>query len=229
MRDEVKDHRCDQKTQSSPSVPRRERALMKRKWRSVLLGLVSGGLTVLSTGCETIEPYSLTRRLWDNSDLEKWSEPASSPKLALYEATEREDMLVRYEAYSEAHSCVKTQAYYLRESEPLIAAGKKPKFVQATSADRVKALPVLAAPVNASAEPPYCVLAADGRGFDLYSSSNPPAQFDLPVYPENSGTTVRVLLTPFAVVGDTVMVCTGLVFVAALLWAEMGAPGVPTH
>jgi hypothetical protein len=48
--------------------------------------------------------------------------------------------------------------------------------------------------------------------------------FDLPVYVETSGTPTRVVFTPFAVAGDTVMVGAVAAVVGFLLWAQIGAP-----
>ncbi len=50
------------------------------------------------------------------------------------------------------------------------------------------------------------------------------ATFDLPVYPETSGTLTRVVLTPLAVAGDTVMVGAVAAVVGCVLWLEGGAP-----
>ena len=65
---------------------------MKGRFNLVKLPLVAAGLLLLGTGCETIEKYSLTYRLWDNGDLRKWSEPAPNPKLAMFEATNHADV-----------------------------------------------------------------------------------------------------------------------------------------
>ena len=50
------------------------------------------------------------------------------------------------------------------------------------------------------------------------------ATFDLPVYIETSGTPIRIVLTPFAVAGDTVMVGAVAAVVGFLMWAQIGAP-----
>jgi hypothetical protein len=46
----------------------------------------------------------------------------------------------------------------------------------------------------------------------------------LPVYVEISGTPTRVVLTPFAMAGDTVMVGAAVAVVGFLSWAQIGAP-----
>jgi hypothetical protein len=52
----------------------------------------------------------------------------------------------------------------------------------------------------------------------------PESAFDLPVYAETSGTATRIVLTPFAVAGDTVMVGAVAAVVGFLMWAQIGAP-----
>jgi len=66
-----------------------------------------------STGCETVEKYSLTYRVWDNGNWCKFNEPMPNPNLALFEATNHAYVLVEYDAFSEKHSAVKRCAYFL--------------------------------------------------------------------------------------------------------------------
>jgi hypothetical protein len=190
--------------------------------------LLAAGLWLLGTGCETVEQYSLTYRLWDNEDLRKWSEPAPNPNLALFEATNGADILVQYDALSEKHSTVKRRAYYLQRNEARIAAGKKPKLVSLAVADGMKPIPVLPAQgttTNLSPEPlAYAVVTEAGREFTLYRPGESGAKVELPIYPETSGTPIRIVLTPFAVAGDTVMVGVVASVVGFFVWVEMGAP-----
>jgi hypothetical protein len=188
---------------------------------------LAAGLMVLLTGCATVEKYSLTYRLWDNSDLRKFSEPAPDPNLALFDATNRADVLVQYDALSEKRSTVKRRAYYLQSNQSRIAEGKKPKFVKPALADGMRSIPVLTPP-SATNPPPqltaYAVSGKEGRAFTLHRQTGSPARFELPVYCENSGTVAQVVLTPFALVGDTAMVGVALAFVGFLIWVQSGAP-----
>jgi hypothetical protein len=70
----------------------------------------------------------------------------------------------------------------------------------------------------------YGVITQEGRGFTLYrpAESAAASDFDLPVYAETSGTATRVVLTPFAVAGDTAMVGVVAAFVGFLLWVQGG-------
>ncbi len=124
-------------------------------------------LLLLGTGCETIEKYSLTYRLWDTGDLSKWSEPAPNPNLALFGTTNGADVLVHYDALSERHSTVERRAYYLRQNEARVAAGKKPKLVSVSVADGMKPIAVLPTPAAAANLPSgltaYAVVTNEGR------------------------------------------------------------------
>jgi len=201
---------------------------MKVKFSSALLPFAAAGLLLLGTGCETVEKYSLTYRLWDNQDLRKWSEPAPDPNLALFAATNCASVLVQYNALSEKHSTVKRRAYYLHQNAARIAAGKQPELVSLAVADGMETIPVLPTQNDITNLPPklpaYAVVIKAGRGFTLYRLMESEANFDLPVYAETSGTPTRLVLTPFAVVGDTVMVGAVAAVVGFLLWVQSGAP-----
>jgi hypothetical protein len=201
---------------------------MKVKSSVAMLKLVAAGLLLLGTGCQTVEKYSLTYRVWDNGDWRKFSEPAPNPNLALFEATNRADVLVQYDALSEKRSTVKRRAYYLQQNEARIAAGKKPTWVRPSVADGMKpiaVLPTQGAITNLPPElPAYAVVTKEGRGFTLYRPMVFETTFALPVYAETSGTPTRIMLTPFAVAGDTVMVGAVAAYVGFIVWLQSGAP-----
>ncbi len=197
----------------------------RRLWHP--LGLVAVCVPLL-TGCAAVEKYSLTYRVWDNEDWRKYSEPAPSPNLALFEATNHADVLVQYDAFSEKHSRVERQAYYLHWNQARVGAGTKPELVKSSVADGLKAIPVLPSQGALTNQPPdlsaYAVVIKEGRGFALYRPMEPGSAFDLPVYVETSGTPTRVLWTPFAVAGDTVMVGVVAAAVGFFCWLEVQTP-----
>jgi len=201
---------------------------MKVKSSVAMLPLVAAVLLLLVTGCETVEKYSLTYRVWDNDDWRKFSEPAPNPNLALFKGTNRADLLVQYDAFSEKHSTVKRRAYYLHPNQARIGAGTKPKWVKSSVADGMKPIAVLPMRSTVTNLPPelpaYGVVAKEGRGFTLYCRMESEATFDLPVYAETSGTPTRIMLTPFAVAGDTIMVGAVAAVVGFLWWVQSGAP-----
>ena len=197
-------------------------------YRSVPLRLLPLGFMLLFTGCETVEEYSLTYRLWDNGDLSKYNEPAPNPHLALLEPTNRADVLVQYDALGEKHTEITRRSYYLWPNQARIAAGKKPRWVKPTAKGGTKAIPVISYEAASTNPPPeqmtYAVTTQEGRGFSLYRPTEPKETFDLPVYAETHGTAIRMVLTPFAVVGDTVMACGVIAVVGLYLWLQSGAP-----
>jgi hypothetical protein len=203
-------------------------SFMKVKSSVAMSQLVAAGLLLLFTGCKTVEKHSLTYRLWDNGDLRRWSEPAPNPNLAIFEATNGADLLVQYDALSEKHSAVKRRAYYLLRNEARIDAGKKPKLVSLAVAEGMKSIAVLPTQVAVNNLPPaptaYAVVTNVGRGFTLYRSPQAAATFNLPVYAETSGTPTRIVLTPFAVAGDIVVVGVVVAVVGFYSWAQSGGP-----
>jgi hypothetical protein len=199
----------------------------------LIRAMLLAGFALGLTGCETVENYSLTYRLWENSDMEKWSGPAPEPHLALFDATNRADILVRYDAFSEKQSVIRQRAYYLQANQARIARHKKPTFVQPSAIAGMNSIPVLNSAAGITNLPPddptYAVTANGDRGFTLYQSNQSLGTFDLPAYAESSGVPARVVLTPFAVVGDTVMVGVVAAVVASYWWLVSGAPGANTH
>jgi hypothetical protein len=188
-------------------------------------GLVSG-LLLLFTGCETVHEYSLTYKVWDTDDFRRWSEPAPDPSLALFETSDHARLLVAYNAYSEKHSKAKRQAYYLQPNQARIDARKAPKFVPPVVPTGMRPIPVVDASALATNPLPnlasYAVLDTSGRAFTLYPQAEPLDPLRLPVYPESSGTALRVALTPLAVVGDTVMVGLVASVAAVIIACESG-------
>ena len=201
---------------------------MKVKFSAAMWPLVAAGLLLFVTGCETVEKYSLTCRVWDNGEWRKFSEPAPNLNLALFEATNGVEVLVQYDALSEKRSTIKRRAYYLQQNEARIAAGKKPKWVKPSVADGMKPIPVLPTQGDITNQSPklptYAVVTKEGRGFTLYRLMESEATFDLPFYAETTGTATRLVLTPFAVAGDTVLVCGVVATFGFLLWIQSGAP-----
>ena len=220
-----------QGTLGIPTVPQPMIALVQRTRGSARhwhqFGIVAV-FVLLLTGCRTVEKYSLTYRVWDNEDWRKFSEPAPSPNLALFEAANHADVLVQHDAFSEKHSKIERHAYYLRPNQPRTDAGTKPELVKPSVAHGMKPIPVLPTQGALTNQPPelpaYAVVTKEGRGFTLYRPMEPVSAFDLPVYVETSGTPTRIALTPFAVAGDTVMVGVVAAVVGFLLWAQIGAP-----
>ena len=217
------------KAQSS-SVLVKRRTTIGLTWTLTAEFCLRGGLAIilalLFTGCTTIERYSLTYRLWNSSDFRKFNEPAPDAKVALFERTNRVDVLVQYEAWSENDSIATRKAYYLRANQARIVTGKKPIFVNPSVAERMQPIPVFisnAGFTNMTSPPaPYAVMAKESRAFTLYLEAGRGEAFTLPVYSESSGTVMRVVFTPLAVAGDTVVVAAAGAVVCIIGLAESG-------
>lgn len=185
---------------------------------------VGVGLALLLTGCETVQDYSFTCRLWDSGDLRKFSEPAPDPHLAVFEATNGTDLLVQYDAISEKHSAVERRAFLLYSNESRVAAGQAPDWVALSNTNGMRPVSVVTDRDPAPAESQvYVVQSAEGRSLTVHRPERENT-VDLPVYLETSGTATRIALTPLAVAGDTVMVGSVVGIVGFCLWVQSGAP-----
>ncbi len=200
---------------------------MKFQFSTGIFQLLAAGFLLLGTGCETVEKCSLTYRLWNHDEWWKFNEPAPNPNLALFQGT-GSDLLVQYDSYSEKHSTVQRRAYFLEPNKIRIAAGQQPAWVKPSATRGMHLITVLREPgviTNAPELPVYAVVAKNGGEFTLHHLREPEATFALPVYPESSGTATRIVLTPFAVAGDTVMVGVGAAVLGFLMWVEGGSWG----
>jgi hypothetical protein len=183
-------------------------------------------LLFVVSGCETVQEYSLSYKVWDSSNFSKWSEPSPNPRLAIFESPDHTKLLVEYDAYSEKHSVTKRQAYYLQSSQARISEGKAPKFIDLAAAEGMTSIPVFEATTIVSNPPThltnYAIISEFGREFTLHPQAERLGAFQLPAYPESSGTIVRVALTPLAAVGDTVMVGVVASVVALIVACQSG-------
>ena len=183
-------------------------------------------LLFLASGCETVQDYSLSYKLWNNADFSRWSEPSPNPHLAIFESPDHTKLLVEYDAYSEKHSVIKRQAYYLQSSQARISAGKAPKFIDLAATEDMTPIPVFEAKTIA-ANPPihltnYAIISEFGREFTLQPQAEYLGAFQLPAYAESSGTIMRVALTPLAAGGDAAMVGVVAAFVALIAACQSG-------
>jgi hypothetical protein len=213
------------------TVPRKPDSVRPRRRRQSARLCRQFGLLVifaLLPGCTTIQKYSLTYRLWDTDEMRKFSEPESAPHLALFEATNRADVLVQYDAFSEKHSTVERRSYYLQPNQERIRAGKQPEWAQPSAADGLTSIPVWSPQSAATNSPPevavYAVTSENGRAFTLARPGECRETFNLPVFVESSGNALRVAETPVAFTGDVVMAGAVVSVVGFLVWAQIGAP-----
>ena len=167
-------------------------------------------MAISLTGCETVKEYSLSHKLWTNGEMSSFAEPASDPRLALFANRRGEDVFVQYDETSEKNEQVRRRAYFLEPNAERIAQHKRPRFVDPQAAAMMNPVPqsqTRAWMTNVSpAQTSLTVWSENGREFSLLRDGPAEGPYALPTYWESNGTLVRVILTPFAVAGDTVMV-----------------------
>jgi len=183
------------------------------------------GLMILSAGCTTVQDYSLTYKLWNNSELRRFAEPAPDPHLALFRNPQSEEVLVQYDEIREQEGTVRRRAYFLQRNAESISQRQKPRFVDPRLASAMDSVPVCAALSETNnpaikALPLFAMFTASGsQEFLLLRHGVSEGPYALPTYLESNANFVRVAFTPLAVAGDTVL--GGLVasFVAVVMYA----------
>lgn len=179
--------------------------------RASQLGLLAVALLVLN-GC-------VTQKLWEER---AFRQPATPSNLELAFDPRRQDVLVRYDEFSDRSFKTQPRAFYLYRNVARLEAGRKPNFVAPSRAAKLVSLPVQPAENPLLDDPAvelHASLVADGAGFKLKSRTNELGEFHLPVYADGVQRTGQVLLTPFAVVADIVTAAT---VIGLLAWASGG-------
>ena len=94
-------------------------------------------LPLLASGC-------VTHKLWSESTLDEWNEPAGNPNLRLFRDAKQDDFLVVYEEFSERHLTNQTRAFFLRQNPSSSEPSGHPHFVKFKLSPDLTPLPVLA-------------------------------------------------------------------------------------
>ncbi len=192
--------------------------------RSVSASLAAAFLLSM-TGCETAKDYSLTYRLWSSGEMRRFYEPASPPRLELFHDLKHSDVLAVYDEAHEIRTTTRRRAYFVNRNRVRVEAGRKPRFV---NPERARSLPPIAlaqpaAPALADSAAIHAVMiSTHGQQFTL-SGDFGGHDYRLPVYPDRSGGAGRVLLSPFAVAGDVIMVGIVAGVLAAYAYAGGGS------
>ncbi len=198
----------------------------KNDMRLVPVMAAAASLLIAGGGCETSYP-SMTCGMWNHSTFRSFREPAPEPRLIVYQATNRADYLVTYDEFSEASGSLRRRAFYLEANQKRLQSGRRPRFARLPSPEKLHALPMsgasTAGPPGTPAGPASAavlveMMADDGRVFAVTTRDGRRTEVELPTYPAPAGETVRVLLTPLAVVGDAVVAATIVgIYVAAVV------------
>ncbi len=192
------------------------RVVFQARTGGLLLSLVA---VLLLTGC-------LTPKLWKTNDFSQSAYPAAPANLEVFKEPSYGRLLVRYHEYSEKKNAVTERAYWLTENRETVEAGKKPKFVEIGNLKGLEPLPACMdtaeCTVRATAALAAYVPLKDGHAFLVCRPGFQDGPFSLPAYDERRGTTTKVLLTPLAVIGDTVIVGSVVGILFAYLYAQGG-------
>jgi hypothetical protein len=180
------------------------------------------------TGCEFIADHSLTVNLW-NADYDPDRHFATTNSVpGLFQTKDGKDIMVRYSEERDRDFIAKRRAYLLHQNEALIAAGKRPDFVNAKKADKLVPIPMLSSAETNSAiyaQSLHGVMAADGQHFTLSLDGRESGPYALPSYITGDRRAARLVLTPAAVVGDVVIYTVVCGTIAGLVVAYFYANG----
>lgn len=163
--------------------------------------------------------------VWDKGAFDASNMPANNSNLRLYEAKQRNDVLVVYNEYSERKKTVRPRAYLVNENEDRIAHEKAPQFVSLGTnwIRKLSAVPVYPCVSNAvPAVDLYAVYATNHQSFTLYSSNRALNSYNLPFYDDGVGRKERIMITPLTVAADMVIVAGVVAILAAASQADCG-------
>jgi hypothetical protein len=168
---------------------------MQRALQTVLLLL----LPLFASGC-------VTHKLWTESALDEWNEPAPNPNLRLFNDPRRHDFLVMYDEYSERHTRTRTRAFFLNLNQDLRFQHLRPHYVRLDNAFGLQPLPVFHQ-VPLSPPAGFCVVTTtNAPAYALFSNGREIGSYELPVYNDGVGQAERMALTPVAVTIDATIV-----------------------
>ena len=179
-----------------------------RRWFKTVLWL-----PLLASGC-------VTHKLWTESKLDAWNEPAASPNLRLFRDERQNDFLVVYDEFSERHDATRARAFFLNQNEQPLRG--RPHFVSVHSARGLTPVPVLFVTPPKAPELFCAVTETNCGGFTIFSNGRQVGSHSLPVYDDGWGRVEKVAWTPFAVTADLTIIGGYL----GCLWIYAGGPGV---
>jgi len=159
-------------------------------------------LLTFGSGCAT-------KALWTNGYLEDCREPASPVNLHLFDASQKNDLLVVYDEYSERSDRIHTRAYRLNENQSRMAQLRAPHFTNTNLTGNLPSVPVFYESTSIETNLTrtlYAVVATNNQSFTLYSGNREIGSHDLPVYNDGWGRVEKVAMTPLAVTADLTIV-----------------------
>lgn len=161
-------------------------------------------LAATSPGCKSTESFSLTQRLWAAPDIQGHYRPAADPRLEVFLHASGREALARYHELREKDASVRSRGLLLRAGAEQRSAAVRPDFASTTPPRTAAQLPLLAARAARVAEPHARWSPVPNEFFvNVPGWDSSPRQ--LPEYEDHKNPAGKILLTPFAVVGDAVI------------------------
>jgi hypothetical protein len=179
-------------------------------------------LLALDSGCAT-------RALWNNGNLEAVKEPADDINLHLFDAKQKNDLLVVYDEYSERSGKIRTRAYWLNENEARVNQRRAPHFTSTNLTGSLPNVPVFHGSATSGTNLTrtlYAVVATNEQSFTLYSGGQEIGSHDLPFYNDGMGRVEKTVLTPVAVTADLTIIGG---YIGVWFLYGLGESGYTTH
>ena len=146
-------------------------------------------LPLLAGGC-------VTHKLWSESTLDEWNEPAVNPNLRLFRDDNRDDVLVVYDEYSDRHYTTKARAFFLNQNQEPLRQHRRPYFVNINCAHRLKPMPVVSLMPTSPPDLFFGLTTTNGGNFVIYHGSRELGSYSLPFYNDGIGRLERIAWTP---------------------------------
>jgi hypothetical protein len=156
-------------------------------------------LPLLTSGC-------VTHKLWSESKMDEWNEPAGDPNLRLFRAAKQGDFLVVYDEYSDRHCTTQPRAFFLLQNQKLLAQNHRPHFVSTNAACKLSPVPVFCPAPTQVSNSLYAVTASNGGHFTIISGNHELGSYALPAYDDGVGRMERIAWTPLTVTADLTIV-----------------------
>ena len=97
---------------------------------------------LLTSGC-------VTHKLWTESQLDEWNEPAGDPNLRVFRDELQKDLLVSYEEFSDRRETNRVRAFFLYKNQKQLQSQGRPHFVNPDSSRNLTPVPVFfSSPTN---------------------------------------------------------------------------------
>jgi hypothetical protein len=164
----------------------------------------------------------VTHKLWTESQLDEWNEPAGNPNLRVFRDERQNDLLVIYDEFSDRQETDRARAFFLYKNQSRLQSQSRPHFVNLNTSRSLTPVPLFfSTPTNPPAL--YCEVAETNHAnFMIYSAGRQIGSYDLPMYNDGWGQAERIAWTPFAVTADLTIVGGYL----GCVWISSGGPGL---